>query len=381
MEIDRQATALREPNVWNVPPWFNKQQNRLEDEEENQEQIFQYSWTIPHYQVLHDQTPLGEYIFSDVFSCASGDGLHTHMWRLSLKPQSTNTYWGHVGGYLEAFQSVSEKVANLKSRTVAYQIKAYRLERDPTSNVAEKLVELASSKKTLTTFDFGTDSSSWGYHKFCETRNIFPNGDISTNVNLVIRVSIWNNSHHNNTHEKDLSFFERLFNDKRFSDVQFTFDDGSTIYAHRVILAARSTYFDKMFDGEWLETQNKKIQIIGVSFDTFHALLYYLYTKQIPTEFPIDNLAELYSEARMRVLPKLAHAAAGLLVEHAGTDNWDVVFMLGLKHDDSFLRQGGLKYAIKNWNQVVDDEKIKQIAEMGGMKAIEQLFSARYFGV
>ncbi|CAG8556088.1 14329_t:CDS:1 [Ambispora leptoticha] len=347
------------------------------------------------------------------------------MWRLSLKPQSTNTYWGHVGGYLEAFQSISEKVANLKSRTVAYQIKAYRLERDPTSNVAEKLVELASSKKTLTTFDFGTDSSSWGYHKFCETRNIFPNGDISTNVNLVIRVSIWNNNNnpHSNasnmngnnssnnsieilsnnttniggssgnnnknqisnkimqTHEKDLSFFEQLFNEKRFSDVQFTFDDGSMIYAHRVILAARSTYFDKMFDGEWLETQNKKIQIIGVSFDTFYALLYYLYTKQIPTEFPIDNLAELYSEARMRVLPKLAQAAAGLLVEHSGPDNWDVVFMLGLKHDDHFLRKGGLKYAIQNWEQVVDDEKIKQIAEMGGVKAIEQLFSARYFGI
>ncbi|XP_066581695.1 rho-related BTB domain-containing protein 1 isoform X2 [Prorops nasuta] len=67
----------------------------------------------------------------------------------------------------------------------------------------------------------------------------------------------------------------------QFADVIFDLDDGS-VPAHRAILTARCDVMKAMFSGDFRESSAKVIVFPGVREYTFHKLLCYLYTDEIP---------------------------------------------------------------------------------------------------
>lgn len=98
-----------------------------------------------------------------------------------------------------------------------------------------------------------------------------------------------------------------------FADVVFDLDDGS-MPAHRAILAARCDMMKAMFCGDYRESNAKIIVFPGVREYTFHKLLCYLYTDEVPAIFSTKclNLLEL---ANRLCLPRLVNLVENRVIE------------------------------------------------------------------
>ncbi|OXU26125.1 hypothetical protein TSAR_007468 [Trichomalopsis sarcophagae] len=98
-----------------------------------------------------------------------------------------------------------------------------------------------------------------------------------------------------------------------FADVVFDLDDGS-LSAHRAILTARCDMMKAMFSGDFRESSAKIIVFPGVREYTFHKLLCYLYTDEVPaiSSARCLNLLEL---ANRLCLPRLVNLVENRVIE------------------------------------------------------------------
>ncbi|XP_033209942.1 rho-related BTB domain-containing protein 1 isoform X2 [Belonocnema kinseyi] len=98
-----------------------------------------------------------------------------------------------------------------------------------------------------------------------------------------------------------------------FADVVFDLDDGS-MPSHRAILTARCDMMKAMFSGDFRESSAKIIVFPGVREYTFHKLLCYLYTDEVPaiSSTKCLNLLEL---ANRLCLPRLVNLVENRVIE------------------------------------------------------------------
>lgn len=92
-------------------------------------------------------------------------------------------------------------------------------------------------------------------------------------------------------------------NDKTLSDVEIIIHK-KKIYAHKIILCARSEYFRKMFDSGMKESKTNQIYIFDTTYDTYLEFLEYIYTGDVNK---IKNEKKLYDLANMYCLDELKH--------------------------------------------------------------------------
>lgn len=141
-------------------------------------------------------------------------------------------------------------------------------------------------------------------------------------------------------------------------DVEFCVED-RPVYAHRDILASRSPYFKAMFDfqkREGLEKQSDSVDqpspavvhIPNFTYDTFLAVLTFLYTNKIPTT--VDP-SDLYTAADMYQLDDLQTLAELRIIENLTPQNCSThLFEYGYKHDS--LRPKLVKYMVEHFDEV-----------------------------
>jgi len=83
-------------------------------------------------------------------------------------------------------------------------------------------------------------------------------------------------------------------NSKHFSDLSFRVNDAE-VHAHKVILAARCPYFQRMFEGNFKERDQSAFTVDdGTSTESFYAMLEFLYTGA-ETVVRSDTAVELLS--------------------------------------------------------------------------------------
>ncbi|XP_076759757.1 rho-related BTB domain containing isoform X1 [Xylocopa sonorina] len=94
-----------------------------------------------------------------------------------------------------------------------------------------------------------------------------------------------------------------------FADVVFELDDGS-VPAHKAILTARCDVMKAMFSGDFRESSAKVIVFPGVREYTFHKLLCYLYTDEVPaiSSARCLNLLELANRLCLQRLVNLVES-------------------------------------------------------------------------
>ncbi|XP_049777442.1 rho-related BTB domain-containing protein 1 [Schistocerca cancellata] len=98
-----------------------------------------------------------------------------------------------------------------------------------------------------------------------------------------------------------------------FSDIVFQLDDGS-YSAHRPMLMARCDMMKAMFSGDFRESSAKVILFPGVREDTFHQLLVYLYTDDVPPVSP-SRCLDLLELGNRLCLPRLVNLVEKRVVE------------------------------------------------------------------
>lgn len=101
-----------------------------------------------------------------------------------------------------------------------------------------------------------------------------------------------------------------LLKNQKYTDVTFQVDN-KIIKAHRLILAARSEYFDAMFNGNFSEENSNRFIITDTDADTFGAVLIYLYTAHVPN---VESKAEKVFKAADKLLLKHLKKECGAFI-------------------------------------------------------------------
>ncbi|XP_012260254.1 rho-related BTB domain-containing protein 1 isoform X2 [Athalia rosae] len=130
-----------------------------------------------------------------------------------------------------------------------------------------------------------------------QTREQFYNSNLNNQYKVVVRQRL-----------EDICLREGLF-----ADVMFELDDG-IMPAHRAILTARCDMMKAMFSGDFRESSAKVIVFPGVREYTFHKLLCYIYTDEVPaiSSARCLNLLEL---ANRLCLPRLVNLVENRVIE------------------------------------------------------------------
>ncbi|XP_020284664.1 rho-related BTB domain-containing protein 1 isoform X2 [Pseudomyrmex gracilis] len=126
-----------------------------------------------------------------------------------------------------------------------------------------------------------------------QTWEQFVNRDLKTRYKQVVRQRL-----------EDICLEQGLF-----ADVVFDLDDGS-VPAHKAILTARCDVMKAMFSGDFRESSAKVIVFPGVREYTFHKLLCYLYTDEVPaiSSARCLNLLELANRLCLQRLVNLVES-------------------------------------------------------------------------
>ncbi|XP_025990746.1 rho-related BTB domain-containing protein 1 isoform X3 [Solenopsis invicta] len=126
-----------------------------------------------------------------------------------------------------------------------------------------------------------------------QTREQFVNSDLNNRYKQVVRQRL-----------EDICLEQGLF-----ADVMFELDDGS-VPAHKAILTARCDVMKAMFSGDFRESSAKVIVFPGVRQYTFHKLLCYLYTDEVPaiSSARCLNLLELANRLCLQRLVNLVES-------------------------------------------------------------------------
>ncbi|XP_030758790.1 rho-related BTB domain-containing protein 1 [Sitophilus oryzae] len=98
-----------------------------------------------------------------------------------------------------------------------------------------------------------------------------------------------------------------------FTDVIFELDDGACA-AHKALLAARCDVMNAMFSGDFRESQARQIEFPGVREYTFHKLLCFLYTDDVPA-VAAPRCVNLLELANRLCLPRLVNLVERRVVE------------------------------------------------------------------
>jgi speckle-type POZ protein len=77
--------------------------------------------------------------------------------------------------------------------------------------------------------------------------------------------------------------FLNMLNQPDFSDITL-YVDGNVIYAHQVILASRSSYFEALFSHDFKEKEQKVVNFTDVPYDVFYMMIRHIYSDSLKIE-------------------------------------------------------------------------------------------------
>ncbi|CAG8578421.1 927_t:CDS:2, partial [Scutellospora calospora] len=297
-----------------------------------------YVWKIKDFQDLYRSMSKGKYIMSDRFSSPkpvyieprTGLKKPIHTWRLKFYPHGKNSVGECLSIYLKAFPSEYEN---------------------------------AVSKETL--FNLST-CDSHGRRNICGIKDIFNETNTTTTpTELVITAHIfYDDQMVTQSSQPFLTSFENYFGNDLYNDIEFEFDCGRKIRAGRLVLASRSEYFEKLFGGEWQESTASSILLKNTKFESFHAVLYYLYTDRLEEDLSLEILKNLYLEADMRRIEKLQQMVVKRLSEILNITNMDEILTYSLEIENEFLKKTVLQFLKNNWDDVKHTDQMRKMLKL-----------------
>jgi BTB/POZ domain len=93
----------------------------------------------------------------------------------------------------------------------------------------------------------------------------------------------------------------RMYQNRRLCDVVLHCD-GVDISCHRILLAASSIYFERMFLNDMSESRAAKICLVGVVSDALQRLVDFAYTSRLPVAS--DTVLDTFEAADMLEFPR-----------------------------------------------------------------------------
>lgn len=161
--------------------------------------------------------------------------------------------------------------------------------------------------------------------------------------------------------------YEKEFNNPRFSDFKILCkgEDGSkTLNVHKVILTARSAFFNAMLSPHTHEFKNDEVTFDDIEFEVMTELIHFLYTGRTRK---LDLYAlELLALADRFQVPALKEASERYLKQNMKTESICTTFVMADLHNSKELKEAALNYIADNSMEVVKTEGWQRMIETQG---------------
>jgi hypothetical protein len=132
------------------------------------------------------------------------------------------------------------------------------------------------------------------------------------------------------------SQFEKLFNNKKFSDFTLITSYGKEIPVHKNILSIRSPVFETMIETKMMESMEGKATIVDIDGKSLMEFLRFIYCGRVNN---IDEVAmDLIHAATKYDVLDLKPLCVASLVKNISIDNVMETMMLANLHDEKKLR-------------------------------------------
>jgi speckle-type POZ protein len=148
------------------------------------------------------------------------------------------------------------------------------------------------------------------------------------------------------------SHYEKMFNNKSFSDFQVITSDGSEIYVHRNILSIRSPVFEAMIASAMKEGTEKKVLIDDIEGRTLMELIRFVYSGKV---YEIDSIAtELIYAANKYDLQDLKPLCVESLALNIDIENALETFALADLHQEKYLKKFSMDFIKFKYSDIKD---------------------------
>jgi len=223
---------------------------------------------------------------------------------------------------------------------------------------------------------FTRDSSVWGWYDFLPLSKL--SQYVDTNDNLLVEAKIFfknrdseptDISYESVREIKDKSSYQTnlksLINDKTTSDVTFElqYDEKVTeIYAHKSILASRSSYFRKMFfEVGMREKHENSVKIPNINPHVFLQTLEFLYMGRLNLQ--LDSAVELLEISNHYNIEKLVRECSNFISENLHVDTVSKILYRAYMLDMETLFEKCKSYIEKYLEDVSKTEAFCELPE------------------
>jgi len=198
-----------------------------------------------------------------------------------------------------------------------------------------------------------------------ENATFFPNGILTVKVNIKVEgeetvtintTKLPEESITSSQLKGELSMhFGKMLDSPQFSDVQILCQ-GEMIPCHRNILAARTPYFEAMFEHDMKENTTREVEIKDFDLETVKAVVHHIYTGEV--ECNDENSEKMMRAADKYQLGGLKTKLEDVLIKAVRKENALDMFVLGDEVHADKLRDLSKEVIVKNAVAIVeaDDE-------------------------
>ena len=164
-----------------------------------------------------------------------------------------------------------------------------------------------------------------------------------------------------------------LFGDKKFCDVTLTVN-GKDFYAHKNMLAARSSIFTAMFEHEMAEKISNTVKITDIDHQVFEEVLRYIYTGK--TSSLTDEIAmELLVAADKYELDRLKIICEVFMGKNITKNNVTNILIVADAHRSILLKTRAIEFINRNRKDVKDTKGYKSMLKLHP-QFIEECYNA-----
>lgn len=156
------------------------------------------------------------------------------------------------------------------------------------------------------------------------------------------------------------SIYQLFMDDESLSDIQLILGE-KKYYAHKVILAANSPVFQRMFSHQMQETLKKEVQIKEIEQKVLEELLKYIHARKINK---LEELAgELLIAANRYEMKELKSSCERELVKKLTLKNVVSYLMMADTHNALSLKKHCFSIIMKNFNKVGELDGFKELGK------------------
>jgi len=169
--------------------------------------------------------------------------------------------------------------------------------------------------------------------------------------------------------------WRRYFNSDALSDLTLVVE-GRRIPAHRVVLAARCGYFQRMFESGMRESSQNQVEIEDVSGDVFMILLEHLYTDAV--EVPLGLSLPVFAAADRFGVDRLKQLCSARIEAELSINNVCSVLTVADQHNASELLEASVSYVVTHFADVHATDGFKDL-DRPLLEVVHSAISARLF--